>query len=318
MIEEYARLSIHRWMLLDEVRNEAFRRAIGAVVRPGDVVLDMGAGTGILAMFAAQAGAAKVHAVERTAIAEVARELIARNQLADRIEVHACDLEDVELPSKVDVIVSEWMGAFGVDENMLAPLVIARDRWLRKGGIIVPERVTAWLAPMWVVELDDEIRHWDSRPHGLDMRLVNELSTHEPVMTQWPVTPDDLVAPPQRMWSHDARECSLEIADGPFEARLTFTATRDARLSALAAWFDAVMCDGISLTNAVGAPRTHWGRLMLPLVRTHEVKRGATIRTELRCEPANAASSHIYWSLQIDDGPIERHDTRALRAARFT
>jgi SAM-dependent methyltransferase len=318
MVEEYSRLSIHRWMLLDEVRNETYRRAIFQVVRPGDVVLDMGAGTGILAMFAAQAGAAKVHAVERTDIAAVAYELIARNGLADRIEVHNCDLEDVVLPSKVDVIVSEWMGAIGVDENMLAPLVMARDRWLRPGGTIVPERVTAWLAPMWVVELDNEVRHWASRPHGIDMGLINELSTHETVMTQWAVQPDDLVAPPQPMWSHDARTCSLAVADDTFSAQLTFTASRDAQLSALAAWFDAVMCDGISLTNAVGAPRTHWGRLMLPLMRTHEVRAGATIRTEVRCEPAHPGSSHIYWSVQIDDGPIERHDTRALRAAKFT
>lgn len=317
MVEEYSRLSIHRWMLLDGVRNEAYRQAISQVVKPGDIVLDMGAGTGILAMFAAQAGAAKVHAVERTDIAEVARQLIARNELADRIEVHRCDLEDVVLPSKVDVIVSEWMGAFGVDENMLAPLVIARDRWLREGGIIIPERVTAWLAPMWVVELDDEVRHWASHPHGIDMGLINELSTHEPVMTQWAVTPDDLVAPPQPMWSHDARVCSLATADATFSAELTFTASRDARLSALAAWFDAVMCDGVALTNAVGAPRTHWGRLMLPLRATIELRAGATIRTELRCEPATPGSSHIYWSVQVDDGPIERHDTRGLRAAKY-
>ena len=74
-------------MLRDHVRNEAYQQAIQRVVKPGDVVLDIGAGTGILSIFAAQAGARRVFAVERTEIATVARTMIERNGLADRIEV---------------------------------------------------------------------------------------------------------------------------------------------------------------------------------------------------------------------------------------
>jgi SAM-dependent methyltransferase len=317
MVEEYARLSIHRWMLLDEVRNEAYRRAISQVVKPGDTVLDMGAGTGILSIFAAQAGATKVHAVERTDIAVVARKIIERNGLSDRIEVHQTDLEDVVLPGKVDVIISEWMGGFGVDENMLAPLVIARDRWLRPGGRVIPERVTALLAPMWIFEFDDGAEHWRAHPHGVDLSVISELTANETIMAQWPLTTDDLLAPPQVMWSHDALACSLEEADRSFEATLAFTATRDARMSGLAAWFDAAMCEGVSLTNAVGAPATHWGRFMFPLNRTLEIREGALIRTEIRCESATQGSCDLYWSVQVDDGPIERHDTRPRRAAKF-
>ena len=126
MPEAYAQLALHRRMLRDEVRNEAFRRAIAQVVGPGQVVLDMGAGTGILSIFAANAGARTVYAVERTDIVIVAREMVARNGFADRIEVIQADIEEVHLPEQVEVIVSEWMGGLGVDENMLAPLVMAR------------------------------------------------------------------------------------------------------------------------------------------------------------------------------------------------
>jgi type I protein arginine methyltransferase len=313
MVEAYARLSLHRWMLRDDVRNEAYREAIEKVVRPGDAVLDMGAGSGILSLFAAQAGAARVYAVERTDFAAVARKIIERNGFADRIEVIQADLEDVDLPAKVDVLISEWMGGFGVDENMLAPLVMSRDRWLKPAGKIIPHRVTAVLAPMWVEELDDGLRHWRSRPHGVDLSVIAELSVEETVMAQWPVTPDDLLAPPQPMWSHDAYTCSLEEADRPFVATLAFTAARSGRLTALAAWFDAQLCDGVSLTNAVGAPDTHWGRFMFPLDRTIEVREGATIRAEVRCEPSAPGGSEMCWSAQVDDGPIERHDTRRRR-----
>ncbi len=317
MVEAYARLAMHRWMLADVVRNEAYRDAIMAVVRKGDTVLDMGAGSGILSVFAAQAGATRVHAIERTSIVSVARGIVERNGMSDRIDVIQQDLEDVELDGKVDVIISEWMGGYGVDENMLAPLVIARDRWLRTGGQIIPRRVTAMLAPMWITELDSELAHWRSKPHGIDLDLVAELSVQEIVMTQWPVTTADLLAPPQQMWSHDAHTCTLAEADSPFNAKLTFTAARSGGLSGMAAWFEADLCDGVSLTNAVGAPATHWGRSFFPLSRTVEVREGSVIEVELRCDPAGQGATETYWSVCIDGGRIERHDTRPLRVAGF-
>ena len=98
--EDYGNLLIHRRMLADRVRCEAYRRAILATVKPGQVVLDLGAGTGILSLFAAEAGARKVYAVERTPTAALARQIVARNGLADRVSVLQTDMEDAELPSR--------------------------------------------------------------------------------------------------------------------------------------------------------------------------------------------------------------------------
>ena len=142
----YAEFEVHRTMICDRVRTEAFRRAIDAVVRPGDIVLDVGAGSGILSVFAARAGAARVYAVERTTIAVVAHELAAANGVADTVRVIQGEVEDVELPERVDVIVSEWLGGFGIDEGMLAPVITARDRWLEPGGVMIPRSVTALTA----------------------------------------------------------------------------------------------------------------------------------------------------------------------------
>ncbi len=315
MAEAYSHLSIHRWMLRDSIRNEAYRVALARVVRPGDVVIDVGAGTGIMSIFAAQAGAAKVYAVERTEIAAVARRLIERNGFADRIEVVEGDLEDADIPGSADVIVSEWMGGFGVDENMLAPVVIARRRWLRPGGCMVPGAVTAVLAPAFVEALAEDQRHWRSRPHGVNLDLVAELTADETVMSQCAVDPEDLLASPQPMWRHDASTCTLEEADSPFEARLSFVATRAGSLTALAAWFDAEMGGGVRLTNAVGAPNTHWGRFLFGLDQPHEVRQGSTITAHIRCDPSAQGGTETYWAVQIDDEPIECHDTRPVRAA---
>ena len=218
-MSRYGDLAVHRWMLRDEIRNEAYRLAIAHVVKPGDVVLDMGAGTGILSIFAAVAGAKKVYAVERTEVAAVAIRMIEKNGFTDRIEVIQQDLEDVTLPEKVDVIVSEWMGGFGVDENMLAPLVMARDRWLKPGGKIIPERVTSFVAAAEVADFDEAIAYWNSRPHGVDMSVIASMTTQESFHTQTDLPPASLIAEPQKMWSHDPYTCSLEEADQPFTAR---------------------------------------------------------------------------------------------------
>lgn len=304
-------------MLRDGIRNEAYRQALLKVVRPEHVVLDMGAGTGILSIFAVHAGARKVYAVERTEITAVAERIVASNGLTDRIQIIKSDLEDVDLPEKVDVIMSEWMGSLGVDENMLAPLVMARDRWLKPGGIIVPGRVTAMLAPATVDELDDGLAHWRSQPHEVDLSVIASISANESFITQAPLTPADLIAPPQMLWTHDAYTCSLEEADRSFIAKLRFTAARAGRVSGFVTWFTAEMCDGVSLTNAVGAPPTHWGRLLFPLARAIDVVEGTAIQVELHCEAATAGSCEFYWATTIGDRPLEQHDTRSSRNARF-
>lgn len=315
MIDAYAQLSIHRWMLRDEVRNEAYRKAIAQVVKPGDVVLDMGAGTGILSIFAAQAGARKVYAIERTAIAAVARRMVQNNQVEGCVEVLQDDLEDIDLPEKVDVIMSEWMGSLGVDENMLAPLVMARSRWLKPGGKILPGRVTAFLAPAWAAHFDEELRYWRGKPHGVDMSAIAALTAQEPLMSQSYISVDDLLSAPQVMWTHDAYTSTLAEADRTFESKLSFEVTRGGgQLSGLAAWFTADFFEGHSLTNAPGAPETHWGRFVFPLHGTIEVREGTPIDVEFRCEPSAPGTCEFYWSAKVGDMAIERHDSRKSRA----
>ena len=154
-------------MICDRVRTGAFRRAIDAVVRPGDIVLDVGAGSGILSVFAARAGAARVYAVERTSAAVLARELAAANGVAEIVQVIHGDVTDIELPERVDVIVSEWLGGFGIDEGMLAPVIVARDRWLKPGGVMIPRLVMAWAAMVHDRYLAEMVEFLRDNPYGL-------------------------------------------------------------------------------------------------------------------------------------------------------
>src|SRR5436305_5848195 len=175
----YAEIEVHRTMICDRVRTEAFRRAIESVVRPGDVVLDVGAGSGILSMFAARAGAARVYAIERTTVAVLAQELAATNGFAETVQVIHGEAADVELPEQVDVIVSEWLGGFGIDEGMLVPVITARDRWLKPGGVMIPGSVTAWAALVHDRYLDETVTFLRDDPYGLKFDELVEMTVNE-------------------------------------------------------------------------------------------------------------------------------------------
>ncbi|CAE8621658.1 unnamed protein product, partial [Polarella glacialis] len=118
----YDWLGIHEEMLRDRVRVNAYRDAIlgNRWAFEGRTVLEVGCGTGILSMFAAQAGAAVVYAVDaEPSCVEMTRRVAEANGLGSIIRPVVGRVEAIDLPCKVDIIISEWMGYFLLYENML-------------------------------------------------------------------------------------------------------------------------------------------------------------------------------------------------------
>ena len=297
----YGELWLHRFMLRDSVRNEAYRQAISKTVKAGDVVLDIGAGTGILSLFAAQAGAKKVYAVERTSMAKMIGKIAERNGVQDIVEIFQCDIENFMAPEQVDVIVSEWMGGYGVDENMLSLVLEARDLWLKPGGKILPEQVTAWMAPAWDSKLDEDMNFWRSHPHGVDLSPIAEETADELLCERYHISREDLRAEPQQLWTHDTYTCSVEESFLPFRASLSFSVSKAGKFSALATWFSATFGNGLVLTNAPDAPPTHWGRTSFPLERTITVEQGEEIQVKFICSPSGPGYCHEEWSINVID-----------------
>jgi hypothetical protein len=97
-----------------------------------------------------QAGAKKVIAVEASNLANIAREVVKENGFESVIEVFQSKIEEFELPEsieEVDILVSEWMGFYLLHEGMLDSVLVARDKFLKDGGLLFPESATIYLAP---------------------------------------------------------------------------------------------------------------------------------------------------------------------------
>merc|ERR1711953_226008 len=148
--DSYAHFGILEEMLKDEVRTLTYRNSMwhNKHLFKGKTVLDVGCGTGILSMFAAKAGAAKVIGVDMSSIVEYARTIVKENNLSDKIEILRGKVEEISLPDgieKVDIIISEWMGYCLFYESMLDTVLFARDKWLKPGGLMFPDRASLFM-----------------------------------------------------------------------------------------------------------------------------------------------------------------------------
>ncbi|XP_062175350.1 probable histone-arginine methyltransferase 1.3 isoform X2 [Alnus glutinosa] len=304
----YGQLLHQQNMLQDYVRTGTYYAAVieNRSDFIGRVVVDVGAGSGILSLFAAQAGAKHVYAVEASEMAEYAQKLIAGNpSLAQRITVVKGKVEEVELPEKADILISEPMGTLLVNERMLESYVIARDRFLNPYGKMFPSVGRIHMAPFsdeyLFIEIANKALFWQQQNYyGVDLTSLYGSAFQgyfsQPVVDAF--DPRLLVAPPifHVIDFMKSKEEQLYEIDVP----LRFISSVGARVHGLACWFD-VLFNGSTvqrwLTTAPGAPTTHWYQLRCVLSQPIYVMAGQEITGRLHMIAHNAQSYTIYLTL---------------------
>lgn len=147
-VHGFASPGVHVRMLNDQVRTRQFLAAIRSLVRPSDLVLDLGTGTGVLAIAAAQAGARHVYAIERTGIADVAQRMFIANGVADRITLVRGDSTRIELPERADLMISEIVGNDPFEEQILTYTRDALARLLKQDARLIPSALRVSLRPV--------------------------------------------------------------------------------------------------------------------------------------------------------------------------
>lgn len=276
----------HRHLLDDSVRTSAFLRAIRETVRPGDIVADLGTGTGVLAIAARRAGAARVYAIDRSPIVRLARTL-ARHNRVDGIEWIEDDARRVVLPEPVDVILSECFGPLAIGSTMIDALASLRERYLKPGGRVIPQAVTLWLAPIDAPRIWQDAVGWTRPRYGIDWSPASALASNNLYNTRVERRAQLAVGVP--LHTIDLRH---ETFDGTLTASTSFV-TRGGRLHGFAGWFESQLSSTTKLTTAPGARDTIWRQVFLPLPQAMKLRCGSTITVTL--STTRADRDHVLW-----------------------
>jgi hypothetical protein len=276
-------LAEHQHYLADSVRLAAYERALAEMVRPGAVVLDLGAGSGILGLLACRAGAGRVYAVEEGPVIELARQVCIANGYQDRVVFCKSYSKDLVLPEHVDLIVADQVG-FGSEYGIVRFFADLRSRLLRPGGVLMPTQIALQLAPVETPRMWAPIAFWQSSPAGFDLRPAYQLAIHTRYHTFF--SQDELLSTPQQVACLDLASAT----EAPLLLRACCTALRSGMMHGIGGWFSAQLSPSVSITNMPGVSGAIQRQaLFLPLEQPLEVVAGDQIQIQV----------HVRWSDEI-------------------
>ena len=265
-------LTPHRLMVGDAVRVSAFQKAIHAVVKPGHVVVDLGTGTGLLAFFACQAEARKVYAIEREQEMLAVAEAVARaNGWADRIRFLSGHSTALDIPETADVVVSETIGHFGLEEQIIHLMADASGRFLKPGGVLIPQSLQLFLAPVEFAKGNEEVAFWDKDLYGIDFQPARRWAASALQIVS--VSPESFLAEPCCFLEIDLTRLPSPLPTF-WGAEPTFPALRPGTLHGFAGWFEAELAPGHRLSTSPLAPATVWQQVFFPLEKPISIAPG--------------------------------------------
>jgi protein arginine N-methyltransferase 1 len=281
-------LAAYGSMMAFKGRTSSYARALEAHVTPGAVVLDIGAGTGILSLLACRAGASKVYAVESDDIIQLARETAADNGFSSRIEFVQGLTTDIELPEKVDGIVCDIHGILPIFRKSIVSILDARDRLLKPGGWILPSRETIWAALASCPSFHDSlIGTWDTE-YEFDfkrarLKAVNSLQPAH-------LKSEDLLVAPQRWTVLDYKD----LEDPSIKGDVSWLIERNATAHGVCMWFEAETPPVSCYTNSPANREPHVFRhAFFPWPEAVEVAAGDRVTVNLRADFVNG---EYIWS----------------------
>lgn len=292
-------VAYQRQLVRDRARTSALARAIRAVVRPGDVVLDLGCGTGILAMIARDAGARRVFAVEQSHMADVASMLAAHNR-RDIEVLHGWSF-DLELPERANVLITETLSNHGLNEGILPAVIDARQRLLTSDARIIPSGIALTVVPVELAQLhDNAIGVWSEPVEGIDFTPLRGFASA--FIYGIDINDSGMLAEPVRAFDVGL----ATIASPALSAELAFEARRDGLLHGMAVWFTAALADGVVVSNAPPRAQSHWGQALLPVDPPIAMRRGESLRVTL------SSPDSVVWRWSGDAGPVHFDHSTAL------
>lgn len=295
-------LSDYGNMISDGWRFAAYAKAIAKSVRPGDAVAEIGCGPGVFSLLACRAGARRVYAIESEDSIEFARTLAAANGFADRIEFIQSDSRKVELPERVNVIVSDIRGILPLSGSAIATTEDARRRFLAPGGTLIPEKDTLRAG---IVEARDFYEGLTA-PWKKPVDSLNLACNLAPILNET----YSASFKPSQLLSEPCKWHELNYASGAEEtasASLRFRAERSGTAHGLCLWFETQLLGDIGYGSGPAGASIIYGQLFLPWLEPVDVLEGQEVSVELR---ANAVGKDYVWRWEtrlVLPGGAQRH-----------
>jgi len=302
----YDHFDIHREMLQDQTRTLAYRDAMlkNSSVFKDKVVLDVGCGTGILSMFAAQAGAKQVFAVERSDIAASAIDNILKNGLGNKIQVLRTNVEEIKLPVQhVDIIISEWMGYFLLYESMLDSVLDAASKWLAPDGIILPNKCQILLAAAEATAYKRSVCYWDD-VYGFQMPCMKTAVLNEATVTTIPS--NEIISASVSVFALDIVK-STKQNQLDFKSEFKLLISRDSKLDTIVGYFDVdfnlpeetIVLSTEPVENG-SCKNTHWKQTLFFLPQPIDVKKGQQVCGSIECHKNPVDPRSLLVELTVD------------------
>ncbi|XP_053984555.1 uncharacterized protein LOC128879444 [Hylaeus volcanicus] len=308
--KSYETLDVHQLMLSDKARTLAYKNAImnSKHIFNNKVVMDVGAGTGILSIFCAQAGAKKVYAIEASDIVDLTQGVVIENGLYEKITTIHSKVEDIDPNNleKVDIIVSEWMGFYLVHEGMLDTVLFARDNFLKENGILFPSVAKLYASPC---ELPSMYHFWDDI-YGVSMKCIGEHYTKEKSMKPEILLVDkkNVLAEGKLLAWLDLQCISVEELNHLGGEENVSVCNKSGKYQGICIWFSVEFPDGSELSTSPFDEATHWKQTAIVLPMDVDVEEGESVAFKLNLKRNSCKPRQYNIELILLDALEVEHD----------
>ena len=279
-------------LLGDDLRNKAFYEALKKVIIKGKtVVADIGSGTGFLSFLASKLGAKECHLYEYDEeLLKLSREIAAKNNIKN-CKFFATHSAEITHPAKADIVISETLGNYALEENIIENMYDAK-RFLKPGGIVIPQKIEQFVAPVTSPRLIDKINTWKNVGFGLDLSTIAPCALNN--MFVYRILPADLLQQKNAIQKWD----SIDLGGNEKSIRTDhaqWKIEKDCEVFGFAVWWDCELIPGTAFSTSPFEKQTHWDQIFLPLSKSLNLKKGAVLNLSIKSDSRREVGIRLSW-----------------------
>lgn len=298
--EEFSNLFEHEQMIGDTVRVNNYHKAITSQIKPGDVVLDLGTGTGILSFFAAKQNPKQIYSVDHSDFINVA-EKIAKHNNINNISFVRTNSREFDPGEKVDVILHEQIGDDLLNENMIENILDLKKRLLKEGGRILPSKFELFIEPICYKQEYKIPYIWEKEVHGIDFSFLNNsdlVEKYKPHYYERRYLPasafDCFLCEPEAVMSFDIQKLDSKD-DLPSSFNVSKEVANTGSIDGFCVYFRVIFDEEIGFDTSPFNTHTHWGNRVFRTI-SRQYATGDTIDYEIKMGDLTKSET---WSIML-------------------